>query len=82
MNEDTWGLFIKFFLDSQATLQALKSNACKAQKVKDTHDALNDLSAQTKLVRLTWIKDHIGLDGNEFADKYAKLWIIQTKYPH
>ena len=34
VNEDTWGLYIKFFSDSQAALQALKSNTCKAQTVK------------------------------------------------
>ena len=57
--EDTQGLYIKFFSDSQAALQGLKSNNCKAQTVKDTHDALNTLADQAKLVRLTWIKAHI-----------------------
>ena len=73
VNEDKWGLYIKFFSDSQAALQALKSNTCKAQTVKDT---LIDLAAQTKQVRLTWIKAHIGLDGNELADEYAKLGTV------
>ena len=58
--EDTQGLYIKFFSDSQAALQALKSNKCKAQTVKDTHDALYSLADQSKVVRLTWIKAHIG----------------------
>ena len=56
VNEDYWGLYIMFILDSKAAQQALKSNTCKAQTVKDAHDALNDLAAQTKLVKLTWIK--------------------------
>ena len=43
LNEHTQGLYIKYFSDSQAALQALKSNHCKAQTVKDTHDALNAL---------------------------------------
>ena len=76
VNKDTWGLYIKFFSDSQAALQALKSNTCKAQTVKDTHDAVNNLAAQTKLVSLTWIKAHIGLDGNELADEYAELGTV------
>ena len=76
VHEDTWGLYIKFFSDSQAALQALKSNTCKAQTVKDTHDALNNLATHTKLVRLTWIKAHIGLDGKELADEYAKLGTV------
>ena len=66
MHEDTQGLYIKFFSDSQAALQALKSNKCKA------------LAEQAKIVRvrLAWIKAHIGLDGNELADEYAKLGTI------
>ena len=76
LNEDTQGMYIKFFSDSQAALQALKSNHSKAQTVKNTHDALNALAEQAKLVRLTWIKAHIGLDGNELADEYAKLGTV------
>ena len=75
-HEDIQGLYIKLFSDSQAALQALKANKCKAQTVKDTHDALNSLADQAKAVRLTWIKSHIGLDGNELADEYAKLGTI------
>ena len=75
-HEDTRGLYIKLFSYSQATLQALKLNKCKAQTVKDTHDALNTLADQAKLVRLTWIKAHIGLDGNELADEYAKIGTV------
>ena len=67
---------MKIFSDSQAALQALKAKHCKEQTVKDTHDALNDLELQSKQVRLTWIKAHIGLDGNELADEYAKLGTV------
>ena len=76
IHENTQGLYIKFFSDSQAALQALKSNNCKAQTVKDTHEALNTLADQAKIVRLTWIKVHIGLDGNKLADEYAKLGTV------
>ena len=47
-HEDTPGLYIKFFSDSQAALQALKSNNFKAQTVKDTHEALNALAYDLK----------------------------------
>ena len=73
LNEDTQGMYIKFFSGSQA---ALKSNHSKAQTVKNTQDALNVLAEQAKLVHLTWIKAHIGLNGNELADKYAKLGTV------
>ena len=74
--EDTYNQYVKIFSDSQAALQALKAKHGKAQTVKDTHDALNDLELQSKQVRLTWIKAHIGLDGNELADEYAKLGTV------
>ena len=74
--QETEGQYIKIFCDSQAALQALKSNTCKAQTVKDTHDALNNLYTCAKMVRLTWVKAHIGIDGNELADEYAKLGTV------
>ena len=43
---------------------------------KGYYDALNNRATQTKLVRLTWIKAHIGLDGNKLADEYAKLGTV------
>ena len=75
-NEDTQGLYITFFSDSQAVLLALKANKCKASTVKNTHEALNEFALQAKLVQLTWIKAHIGLDRNELVDQYAKLGTI------
>ena len=44
--------------------------------MKDTHDAQNTIAEQAKLVRLTWIKAHIGLDRNKLADEYTKLVTI------
>ena len=65
--------YIKIFSDSQAALQALQSNTCTANTTKLTHEALNVLGASAKQLRLTWVNAHVGLDGNELADKYAKL---------
>ena len=59
----------------------LNSKNCNSQTVKNTHDALNALAEQAKLVRLTWIKAHIGLDRNKLADKYAKLDTVDDSTP-
>ena len=72
-------MYVKFFLDSQAALQALKSKTCKMQTVKDTQDVLNALASQTKQIRLTWVKVHTGLDRNKLADDYVKLGPVDDK---
>ena len=40
--------------------------------------SLNKLAERNKIVRLQLIKAHIGLDGNELADEYAKLGTADT----
>ena len=76
LKKDAGGMYKKIISDSQAALQALKSNNCKTQTVKDTHDALNTLAKHAKLVRLTWRKVQIGLDGNKLAEAYIELGTI------
>ena len=62
--------FIKFFVDSQAALLALNSKDISSRLVGDTVHNLNLISGS---VRLVWIKAHVGHEGNETADKLAKL---------
>ena len=51
----------------------------KQQKIKIKTNPLKTPAEQAKMVRLTWIKAHIGLEGNKLADEYTKLGTIDDK---
>ena len=65
--------YIKIFSDSKSSLEALQARTCKSNTVLDTHNDLNTLAEQVHKLSICWIKAHVGLDGNELADEYAKL---------
>ena len=58
--------------DSQAALQAMTAVTVRSHTVLNAIHALNSL-AESNRVNLTWIPAHSGFDGNEIADKYAKM---------
>ena len=63
--------------DSRASLLALNSNEIKAQSVHNTVIVLNELS-RSNTVQLRWVKAHVNHDGNENADRLAKLGARRT----
>ena len=63
--------YIKLFTDSQASLQALNSHEIKSLAVKDTILALNLVGQKVNRLEISWIKAHVGHQGNEMADKLA-----------
>jgi ribonuclease HI len=62
---------IAIYCDSQAALLALNSSKVTAGTVLSTIMNLDAL-AQKQVVTLSWVKAHIGTQGNEMADKLAK----------
>ena len=60
-----------FFTDSLSTLQALNS-ADPDQVIQGLHSSLAKLTAQFT-VSLQWVPAHVGLTGNEKADRLAKI---------
>ena len=64
--------FVKFFIDSQAAILALANPTVTSKAVAAAMDALNELSALSLSVTLTWIPAHKGHEGNELADTLAK----------
>jgi ribonuclease HI len=65
------GQRIVFHVDNQATLKTLDLNDITKKTSKDTRDSLN-LLGKENTVALEWFKAHVGILGNEEADKLAK----------
>ena len=62
---------IAIFIDSLPTLQVLNS-ADPDQMIQGLHSSLAKLTAQYA-VSLQWVSAHVGLTGNETADRLAKI---------
>ena len=54
-------------------LRALDKDEVTTQTILNTKNALYKLMQLKQAVTLKWTKAHIGIDGNELADEYAKL---------
>ena len=76
----------KFILysDSKSVLQALQSKDSSTPLITRLLDKMNALSKNNSII-LTWIPSHIGIQGNEKADKVEKkafpTHISNTKIP-
>ena len=64
--------YLKILCDSQAAIRALDSHNVRSLTVLKTIDAMNSVAELTISTRLEWVKAHIGIEGNEEADKAAK----------
>ena len=77
--------YIKIFCDSQAAILAIKNNVTSSTLVREAIRGLNTLAANSRRVTLTWIKAHVGHDGNEEADalaRHATTLICLQPYPY
>lgn len=61
------------YSDSRVTLATLKNN-CKHNAIaEETLNTLRSLERQQWKIHFSWVKAHVGIVGNELADKLAKL---------
>ena len=61
------------FSDSQAAILALDNSEITSLLVRETKYALNKLASKVQRLSIVWIKAHVGHEGNEEADRLAKL---------
>ena len=69
---------VTFFVDSQAALKALTTPYVDNLEVLNTISILNSLG-RNNIVKLQWIKAHVGYHGNEAADRAAKEGAFSTR---
>ena len=73
------------YSDSKSVLQALQSQNSSTPLITRLLDKMNTLSKNNSII-LTWILSHIGIQGNERADRAAKkalqTCISNTKIPY
>lgn len=65
--------------DSLSALQSIQSgeSKCRQDLILEISQALFRLHMQTILVQFLWVPAHVGVDGNETADKAAKQCLKQ-----
>ena len=71
--------YIKILVDSQAALKALRNNSVKSETVHRTICELSKLGYEIPRLTLTWIKAHVGYEGNELADLAAKQGALEPE---
>ena len=88
LTEYTHNKRVAIFTDSKVTLDSLKNNSIVNPIILQTRAAVRQLMSEDWIIHFEWVKAHIGIKGNEMADKLAKeaaedeqLCIIYNRTP-
>ena len=66
------------YTDSQVTLDSLRNNSIHTPIIADIRGKLQQLNKQNWTIHFGWVKSHIGIEGNELADRLAKAATADT----
>lgn len=65
---------IAVFSDSKSVLECLSNHSLTTNAIKDLITSIDQFASQFKKeITLQWIPSHCNIDGNESADKLAKV---------
>ena len=75
--KSNWGLYsdkhVVIRSDSAAALQSIQSHKIHSKTVECAVEALKQAAGVAATITLSWVKAHVGYEGNEEADRLAKI---------
>ena len=69
------------YTDSLSAVESLRSKTFKSKNVKSFYNLLKKIPPQTQLV-IAWVPSHVGIPGNEKADRLAKAALTSSLAAH
>ena len=69
------------YTDSLSAVEGLRNKTFKTKNVKHFYNLLKKISPQTQLV-IAWVPSHVGISGNEKADRLAKAALTSSLAAH
>jgi ribonuclease HI len=69
---DNSGRTVAIYTDSKVTLASLRNNLMHSPLIVEIRNNVRQLMMQNWSIHFGWVKAHIGIEGNELADKLAK----------
>ena len=63
---------VAIYTDSKVTLDSVRNNFIHSPLIEEIQNKVRQLVTQDWPIHFGWVKAHIGIEGNEVADKLAK----------